>query len=131
MQDTTISFETAKLLKEKGFNYNNHEYKGYVNNFSKPCYNQDGKIVTPKIYNTLNPHYPAPSQSALQKWLREIHFINISIDSTHICHVLYKLSHYDTFEDFEYDIPFDYPDFEIYEEALEVGLVEALNLIVC
>ena len=69
-------------------------------------------------------NYVAPTQSLLQKWLREKHDIHITITSIsqeswqyHIQKPKDKLG--DNYEE----------DFENYEEALEVGLQEALKLI--
>lgn len=105
-----ISFETAKLAKEKGF--------------KKLCdfsYDEDG-ILTGNCEQSYN--YVAPTQSLLQKWLREKHDIHITITSIsqeswqyHIQKPKDKLG--DNYEE----------DFENYEEALEVGLQEALKLI--
>jgi len=66
-----VSFETAKLLKEKGFNWNTDKQ-----------YNLD-KIVSE--YNiTDRSRYPeryldAPTIQMAMKWLREVHKIFISI----------------------------------------------------
>ena len=66
-----VSFETAKLLKEKGFNWNTDKQ-----------YNLD-KIVSE--YNiTDRSRYPeryldAPTLQMAMKWLREVHNVFISI----------------------------------------------------
>jgi len=72
MNDQLISFETAKLAKERGFDYN--IYGGYTD------YNEDGDLldeVDERWYKQIL--YPAPTQSLLQKWLRDEHKIHISI----------------------------------------------------
>ena len=105
MTDQLISFETAKLAKEKGF-----------------------LELTHKITWVDNERYCIPTQSLLQKWLREKHNIDIIIkpytgdikgtktyatDITIFGSNKYiKLSRYDT-----------------YEQALEAALFEALKLI--
>ena len=76
-----VSFETAKLLKEKGFDYVSfycYEEKG-INDIllvilSAPLSNSD-------LDNTIEPHkcYSAPSLQMAMKWLREVHKINIEI----------------------------------------------------
>ena len=73
MIDKLISFDTAKLAKEKGFNsgcgHLHGEYEGYDGLHSIDNFN--------KINN--EKQYSAPSQSLLQKWLREEYEIDISI----------------------------------------------------
>ena len=69
-----VSFETAKLLTEKGFD---NECSGY--------YNQERvlqRLSACSIKDTLkSPFYfdciPAPTQQMAMKWLREIHGIHI------------------------------------------------------
>ncbi len=103
MQEQIISFQLAKLAKEKGFNNN---------------------IIIGNVYNN------NPTQSLLQRWLREVHNIFVNADYFHG----YK-------EDrFYYEIKIksdenycgnqDSDDnVYTYEEALEIGLQEALKLI--
>ena len=76
-----VSFETAKLLKEKGFDYSSfycYEDKG-INDIlmvilSAPLSNSD-------LDNTIEPHkcYSAPTLQMAMKWLREAHNIDIII----------------------------------------------------
>jgi hypothetical protein len=65
-----VSFEVAKLLKEKGFDYN-AEYKSY--------YTLGGKIV----YFEDNPQdiniAPRVTLQMAMKWLREVHKLHIDI----------------------------------------------------
>ena len=101
MEDTRINFETAKLAKEKGCNLENCTCGGYPD-----CICYDKRI----------------SQSLLAKWLREEHNIhliaykNINIDGYDWCYIttdgITNINSYKT-----------------YEEALELGLIEALKLI--
>tara|TARA_R110002012_G_C11328222_1_gene576686 strand:- start:196 stop:495 length:300 start_codon:yes stop_codon:yes gene_type:complete len=97
MKEQLISFETAKLAKEKGFNW------------PCLCYRQKSAVIGDetilevmegeKYYDWNSypqvPFYSMPTQSLLQKWLREVYNVHI----------------------------------QIYEEALEKGLFEALKLI--
>ena len=120
LKEKLISFETAKLAKEKGFDI---ETKGFYNNGIfvntgseigqyHSFHNGRPKINDDKICS-------APTQSLLQKWLREICKINV----------------YCTPSDFEEGMWYNNigshnPVFTgTYEEALEVGLQEALKLI--
>jgi hypothetical protein len=123
MEDQLISFETAKLAKEKGFDV-----------FTNKVYNQFGSLF---IFNSglLAGHdrINAPTQSLLQKWLRDEHLIHIDLQ-------------YSRTEDDEsiewwfylYDkigegrvkfFPDQIGNNLTYEEPLEIGLQKALKLI--
>ena len=74
-----------------------------------------------------------PTQSLLQKWLRDTHNIHIAVDSYHC---LGKPKPFGLAIDYLHESgKWDYldyrddSDFETYEEALEKGLVEGLKLI--
>ncbi len=84
-----VSFETAKLLKEKGFDAECHSH--YY-----PCHYQDGSIQYHKynrtaikknktwydIYSLKNlpeDHYLAPILQMAMKWLREVHNIKVNV----------------------------------------------------
>lgn len=65
-----VSFETAKLLKEKGFNEDSWFH-----------YDNDGDIVT-RGYRLNRPDdIPAWTHQMAMKWLREVHNIDIVIDA--------------------------------------------------
>ena len=73
MEEKLISFETGKLAKEKGFNIIDvHAYyhinEGYTLGHAL-CYSE----VNEQEDNLLL----APTQGLLQKWLREVHNINV------------------------------------------------------
>lgn len=148
MEDTLISFETAKLAKEKGFepSVSNH------------IYNEEGKLLSPidhmglireqdciQDYFKIIKSYPnACTQSLLQKWLREVHncFIDILPHKDGDSKNKQWKSKKDVFwtvevnyygKIFEIELT-DESDFiqhfnNSYEEALEIGLQEALKLI--
>ena len=71
MEEQLISFETAKLAKEKGFTY------------AYEFYDKEGNIVDFGIVggwtDCHDENYAAPTQSLLQKWLREKHDIHFEI----------------------------------------------------
>lgn len=107
MEDILVTFETAKLAKEKGFNWKNIKILEVK---SKSAY----------LDNT--------TQSLLQKWLREVHKIDISLDR-HVAINGYTYQVFITLSNtnvHEHDW-FGY--FNTYEEALEKGLQESLRLI--
>jgi hypothetical protein len=113
MKEQLITFETAKLAKEKGLNLTSFSDKKY--------YCENGKLYNVWYSANKGIYYIAITQSLLQKWLREKHFIHIyayyslsgylyKLDSTRISEV--SFNRYDT-----------------HEQALEKGLFEALKLI--
>ena len=126
MEDTRITFETAKLAKEKGFpqepnrlkipyyNYKG-EFKGDVSDWRIRKYIRGEDTSDIEFVS-------APTQSLLAKWLREEHNIhliaykNINIDGYDWCYIttdgITNINSYKT-----------------YEEAYEIGLQEALKLI--
>ena len=134
MEEQLISFNTAKLAKEKGFNEkctNTYMYGG--SSYKTTPYYFEEKASNSEIESQ---SYSAPTQSLLQKWLRETH--NIHIMDNYMPNikkwdfVVYDLNlngmawvkHYS-----EYRRSHGNRRFNSYEEALENGLVEALELI--
>lgn len=131
MEEQLIIFETAKLAKQKGF----IRHKG-----ERSMYGETGNLFT-----AVGPGYDmqecseAPTQSLLQRWLREKHKIHLEIrfggrsgdnKFSHFGCKIYKpitglelyinnpdLTHNSHIENYKY------------EEALEFGLQEALKLI--
>ena len=126
MEDARITFETAKLAKEKGFDalcYDAFNSAGnlYSNGWCEYIY--DNKVEIPFRSGVLESQdILAPTQSLLAKWLREEHNIhliaykNINIDGYDWCYIttdgITNINSYKT-----------------YEEAYEIGLQEALKLI--
>lgn len=117
MTDIIISFETAKLAKEKGFDIITSSM--YATTDQLQPYSE--------IKNTLYRDYcMAPTQSLLAKWLREIHnqYVNaVPIIYTGDIKATYFQATLNT-----YTIAYK-KKFTTYEEALEVSLYETLILI--
>lgn len=130
MEDTLISFETAKLAKEKGFNWKVNNYfqlktiSGGVFEEYLEDSNQDINSDFPQ-----NALFSRPTQSKLQAWLREKHTIivlvglkesSLSLYTPTIQYVASKttslIAHFPT-------------HFKTYDEALELGLLEGLKRI--
>ena len=128
MEEQLISFETAALAKEKGFDI---DCKLFYSTKDRPpmAYN-----ISAKESLSDNPQYNkyilAPTQSLLQKWLREVHSIYVSSD------------YYQGYPEvrFYYDIKIlsddtyngnqdSDDDIYTFEEAFELGLQQALKLI--
>lgn len=122
-----VSFETAKLLKDKGFNENcSRSYvkdkltvsQGFNNSYYKTMYSDE-------YYRPIS----APTLQMAMKWLREVHHIPIEI-----------LWHYDSNSDIEEwyfvhhvelkILPNNIEYYETYEEACEASIKYCLeNLI--
>ena len=132
MEDTRISFETAKLAKEKGFKiptkvmYKGNE-KSYGHNNE---WGIDEKRLDGEFPYTNQQWYSIPAQSVLQKWLREKHDIHFEIkpifEVNEIRPYHISISKNLSGKNFNYKI---IGTRETYEEALEIGLQEALKLI--
>lgn len=113
-KEDLVSFETAKLAKEKGFSICTlkcYDYRDYNNK------------IHPEIWFTESRNFGqsmifAPTQSLLQKWLREECNIFLQID-VNFCYKIYANDELET----------ESSDYNNYEQALEKGLIEALKLI--
>lgn len=117
MQEQIISFETAVLAKEKGFPQLNQGV--YFTKEKEHCL--VGWGFNDRTDNSLA-QYSAPTQSLLQKWLREVHEIIIYVIPSYIEDesLVYKCNGFDNYIQVQR---------QTYEEALEIGLQEALKLI--
>jgi hypothetical protein len=166
MKEQLISLETAKLAKEKGFYMEGTTDRLYVskdenlpniNNvvlkYNDYIFPLKEEYLNHKTVNTIqlsdertfymHPYWAAPTQSLLQKWLREKHDIHIWvepwIDQDHCKTYELKMRKHmltgPVFDkvmegcDFLEDVPFAINEFKSYEEALEAGLLEGLKLI--
>ncbi len=69
IKEDYVSFETAKLLKEKGFN------REVCKNSPHYYYNTDGEFSGP----SWDTEYPAPTLQIAMKWLREVYKIHNEI----------------------------------------------------
>lgn len=145
MGEQLITFETAKLAKEKGFDVGVNQsyviYKESYNYDDDPNHRESYKVNDIEINshyhvnnhkgidlsNELYEAYSAPIQSLLQKWLRDVHGIEV-----------YVRSAYKIFETKKSWISFiDSKTFGgcleryylTYEESLEDGLQEGLKLV--
>lgn len=134
MEEQLITLETAKLAKEKGFNipcmYSINELHlkecslNYTGNDTFTI-----EDVNEASENTKILHLLAPTQSLLQRWLREVHNISVLVEHGrmedysfgYFCRIYSKIPSTNQFKIFEYR--------NSYEEALETGLQEALKFI--
>ena len=130
MEDTKVTFETAKLAKEKRFpqetnrleipyyNYKG-EFKGDVSDWRVRRYIREEDTSDIEFVS-------APTQSLLAKWLREEYNIIVLVDYEGIDGYYYKFYSYKEGNK-NYDA--SYKNYNTYEEALEAGLQVALKLI--
>lgn len=121
MTEELVTLETAKLLKEKGFN-----------EYCKDIIKEDDNRIMQSVFRT-NKNLPKwcysrPTQSAAQKWLRETKNIHVEISYMYENYWLYDIL---TIPAHDLIGLSDRPiiRYNTYEEALEAGLQEALKLI--
>lgn len=118
MDEETILKETAKLAKEKGFD-KIVDWFFNENNKSNTLYPNINGLKHSDGNNGL---LSAPTQSILQKWLREEHQILLWVEPI-------------TNNRWEFGINYpnggfgDAKEYDTFEAALEIGLQEALKLI--
>lgn len=114
IEEAYVSYETAKLLKEKGFDeLCNKKYDGYKR--IVPA----GKMIELWQNSELDDECSAPTQQMAMRWLREVHNIKIMIrpyvDGTYSYEILNG---------------FWYVNFNSYEDAAEAAIKYCLeNLI--
>ena len=147
MKEQIVSFKVAKMAKEKGFNELCSKY--YCHKYGKSEYfrKEHGKLkefetkdeygdkigVYFRKKSTGQPHIIiAPTQSLLQKWLRDKHKLYVTID----CCVYGDPERYAAYLSgygkkglFANPIVDGFTIYDNYEKALEEGLEEALKLI--
>jgi hypothetical protein len=136
MKEELITFKTAKLAKEKGFNINTKDV------FINTCKLGGSNLhidLEPNDWNTLdfsvdNIYYSAPTQSLLQKWLREFHNIHIVVtvnsdnegDEPVKWYWSYTMKYNNSLDDDAFNA-FNDDEFNTYEEALESVLETCLS----
>jgi len=120
MTDQLISFETAKLAKEKGFDKICRYMYNTLNKRNRKITNKEGYLSETKYWIS------APTQSLLQKWLREVHKTDIIIS---IFLDMYIVSIYRYNKVLPIYENGSMKKFIKYEDVLEAGLQRGLKLI--
>ena len=108
MKEELVSYKTVKLAQKKGIDFRSKEFSS--------ASSKANKAGTYHSYVT---------QALLQKYLREIHNIQIDIrpnDTDYDIDVWKRIKNDDSDRNYK-------GEFKTYEQALEEGLQEALNLI--
>lgn len=131
MTEEFVTLETAKLLKEKGFDetceYCILDQDDDVIGASRGCIINEKIVRHKNIKNAI----PTTSLYQAQKWLRETKNIHICVYNC-ACGYGYEISKADNgthITSSVYEGPNDGGKWDTYEEVLETGLQEALKLI--
>ena len=119
-----VSFDTARMLKEAGFDV--------------PCFNQYTERGTiwhcdcPENFNKSQCATSCPTQALAARWLREVHriVVNVAYIPPHVGRDVWKYF-VGGMDDMVWPGDYEPSDrkYETYEEAMEVGLQEAIKLI--
>ena len=128
MKEQLIEFKTAKLAKEKGFDWECAMWNDGEQSTQYAGHRMDSTISNKTIneklfYKRIPFSCTIPTQSLLQKWLREIYNLHTMIECDegyYFCHII------DIIEDKTVLFLGRKDTFEI---SLEQGLYEALKLI--
>jgi hypothetical protein len=120
-----VSFETAKLLKEKGFDvYGDGSFGSETKIWME--YSPFGKIRDVSSSRPSIKGYPAPTLQMARKWLREVHNIDIEIHTVRHLHNKW----YSWFVTSDKHVGTNNKREEKYEEACEAAIKYCLeNLI--
>ena len=148
-----VTFEVARLLKEKGFDWSTHKlygrcrtYNGELIDFDTECELKDeglGDLVKDDyalydmwwVASELDLGYPCPTQQMVCRWLRErgIHIMpTIGCDVDRTPRIFYGavIALFNDYGDIDYRDPLDENGYDEPEDAIEVALQYVLtNLI--
>jgi len=121
LEETIVLYETAKLAKHKGFD---------VATDRRFFFNSEllTKDPSPFPTKTSKPTMYAPTQELLQKWLRETRNIEVYVLPT-IDHKGDRGYTNRVLDDFIVTANIDFKQYQYYEEAMEMGLRQGLNLL--
>lgn len=131
MREQVVTFETAKLASQKGF----HHMKPNIYGDNLHYHRDDPEGQASAMNgNIVRGTYLAPTLSLLQKWIRELHNINICLQPIYggnkVNNKQIGWLCYTPHEDEDINgIPSISISEYSYEEALERGLQEVLKLI--
>ena len=134
IQEDYVSFETAKLLKEKGFDESvNRFYEIYAGTPYSSLRSEYPLVKTEYCRNSFTTNYAAPTLQMAMKWLREVHDLHIiaypfkSGDDTSIKH--YCCQVFKTFNLLGYE-KYVNETLTSYEEAVEAALKYCLEKLI-
>jgi hypothetical protein len=129
MREELIKYNTAKLAKNKGFNWEvTATFNTMLKDNSIPSINTS--LTNWNLNDEIHKRYvSAPTQGLLQKWLREEHNLFVYVEPTSLgdnapfIKDSWGKVYYDPWKNNNKGISWDY------EEALEFALLKALRLI--
>ena len=111
-----VTFETARLLKEAGFD-----------EICRCYYDNVGGFRWFRIWKSIPKGWvPCPTQALAARWLREKHNLHVWCELTQYGDWFYCIDKIKPYE--QYSVVSE-ADFRSYEEVLEEGLQEAIKLI--
>lgn len=122
MEREFVNYEIAWKMSQLGFNgptFKAYDTVGFL---------QEEKIMKEMSLNSI----PAPLIQQSLRWLREEHGINIVIEPSFSCYNISRITVFNENEETNENFTpegLEFKDFKTYEEALEIGLQEALKLI--
>lgn len=127
MKEQLITYDTAILANEKGFDLITGS-DCWIKTLDGELIHNSERRNTPEHDRTLDYYLAQPSQSLLQKWLREEHNIHIEIlleeDGA------YTKFYFRTMKIGEYfNLSYDDLSYDVYEDALETALIKVLEKI--
>lgn len=118
LSEQLITFNTAKLAKEKKFGLDS--YTGFV-------FDKNGAELDLAFYD-MKDKYARPAQSLLQTWLRKVHKI-YAIPFPELDKWVLEIKELRGINGNSVITGYHDLEYNTYEEALEVGLQQALKLI--
>ena len=126
IEESYVSFETAKILKDAGFNVPICKH-----------YTRSGATWTSAVQEIIDDSkdctwFPCPTQALAARWLREVHriVVDVAYIPPHVGRDVWQ-SFVGGMDDMVWPGDYEPSDrkYETYEEAVEVGLQEAIKLI--
>ena len=122
IKEAYVSFETAKLLMDKGFNEPCYEWYNPFGSHYNSAFsfsNEDYKGVINKIC--------APTQQMAMRWLREVHHIFIWVSMKPATQLPYYYQIFDTTLKKKYILHIDSNLYGTYEMAIEAAIKYCLE----
>lgn len=127
IKEDRVTFEIAKLLRDKGFSQNTFEIDCNV------CYKYNGNLCNnAKSISGVDREisYIAPTIQMVLKWLREVHNLFVfpfpQMNTNKFWTEIYQLSDNQEWENLYYE-SIDLQDYSTYEEACEAAIKFALE----
>ena len=137
IEERYVSFETAKLLKEAGFDVPTRgTWRTKCTGdavFVEHFYGQTTDDISRRSADGFQHEYLAPTQSLAARWLREVHKLNIYACFDYIEFDKGNSSYFFARENVDINdytsVYFSLQSYDSYEEAIEGGLIETLKTI--